>query len=144
MASNLDALIAQGPPTVNFSPLSNLLGDYMTGRDMRAKYDTQNAFSSGVPMTNGQPDYGAMARMAFANGDIMTGIKLGTLAKYQSRDRLRYGSALGQNTSTNEAAAGTFPKFTTDDVRALRQNQMSGDQFDEKYGGPYAVHFTGE
>jgi len=144
MAYDLNALIAQGPPSVSFSPLSNLLGDYMAGRDLRAKFDTQNAFRDGVPMKDGQVDYSSMARRAFTNGDMLTGLKLGALANYQVRDRLRYGQAPTEGTANNDASAPSFPKFAIADVLALRQNRMSPAEFDEKYGGPYAVHLTGE
>ncbi|HZP76573.1 MAG TPA: hypothetical protein VFB45_10555 [Pseudolabrys sp.] len=81
-AFNLDALIAQGPPTVNFSPLSNLLGNYMAGRDLRNKFNLQNALQNQSPSVDGQPDWLGMARTAIANGDYNAAVKFAAAARW--------------------------------------------------------------
>src|SRR5437016_4089141 len=86
MADKLDLAIAQGAPAVDFSPLSSLLGDYAGGRQLAQKAGTINAFRNGAPtLTDGTPDYAAMAKTYYQLGDANTGAQLANLAMQRAR-----------------------------------------------------------
>ncbi len=94
-SDKLNLMIAQGAPSVNFSPLSQLLGDYVAGKQLARKADTIDAFKGGAPtLADGTPDYAAMANTYYQLGDVNTGAQLANLA--MQRARLQgFGDSLG-------------------------------------------------
>ena len=86
MADKLDLAIAAGPPAVNFSPLSSLLGDYVSGRELARRAALVDPFKNGAPtLADGTPDYGAMAETYFRLGDPHTATQLANLAAQRAR-----------------------------------------------------------
>jgi len=80
-SDRLNLLIAQGAPGVNFSPLSQLLGDYVAGKQFAQKTGAINVFKNGAPtFTDGTPDYATMAKTYYQLGDMNMGTQLDNLA----------------------------------------------------------------
>ena len=81
MDDKLNLMIAQGPPKVDFSPLSSLLGDYEKGKQYARQDQAADLFQNGAPtLPDGSPDYNQMAQAYFQIGDHGTGVQLARLA----------------------------------------------------------------
>ena len=81
--ADIDQIIAGGAGAssrADFSKLANLFDSYYKGRDEYAKNDLRDAFREGVPTdANGQPDFGAMAKVLFQKGGLNEGVAASNL-----------------------------------------------------------------
>jgi hypothetical protein len=100
MMADLNTLIAQGPPRMDFSPLSTLFDSYGEGQKARRQQDVWNARrQAGVTGADGKPDYAATARNLLDAGDIEGARYVAAMAK-----DMRLG-APGTDDRADEAAA---------------------------------------
>jgi len=81
--ADIDQIIAGGAGAssrADFSKLANLFDSYYKGRDEYAKNELRDAFRDGVPTdANGQPDFGAMAKVLFQKGGLNEGVAASNL-----------------------------------------------------------------
>jgi hypothetical protein len=117
-ADRLNLAIAQGAPSVNFSPLSSLLGDYVAGKQLAQRAGTIDAFQNGVPqLADGTPDYNAMAKTYYQLGDVNTATQLARLAAQRASlqfagDQSNAAPGAGGNPNFNiNPQAGGYPNF---------------------------------
>src|SRR6185312_13365575 len=105
--ADIDQIIAGGAGAssrADFSKLANLFDSYYKGRDEYAKNDLRDAFREGVPTdANGQPDFGAMAKVLFQKGGLNEGVAASNL------DISRQQLAAGQKDRALYAGGGTSP-----------------------------------
>ncbi|HZP68379.1 MAG TPA: hypothetical protein VFB29_00430 [Pseudolabrys sp.] len=110
MADALDLAIAAGPPRIDFSPLSNLFGDYTNAVKNKAQVDSIQAFRNGVPtLPDGSPDYGAMSTRLYQTGDFSNANALGNLSVQRAPFQLLPGAInlMGGNTGATSPLAGS-------------------------------------
>jgi hypothetical protein len=106
-SDKLNLMIAQGAPSVDFSPLSSLLGDYVAGKQLAQKSGTIDAFKNGVPtLADGTPDYAIMAKTYYQLGDMNTGTQLARLAVQRGNSPFA-----GDQQSAAPVAGGGSPNF---------------------------------
>jgi hypothetical protein len=80
--ADLNTLIAQGPPRMDFSPLSTLFDSYGEGQKARRQQDVWDARrQAAVTGADGRPDYGATARNLLDKGDIEGARQVAAMAK---------------------------------------------------------------
>lgn len=95
--SDINQIIAGGAgagTTADFSGIPKILDYFYKGRDEAAKNDLRNVFKDGVPTgPDGQPDFAAMGKALFQQGDIASGTSLSNL------DLQRQQLKLGQDAS---------------------------------------------
>src|SRR6185312_16511408 len=86
-SSGIDQIIAGGAGAssrANFSGLANLFDSYYKGRDEFAKNDLRDSLREGVPLgADGQPDFGAIAKLFFEKGAINEGVAAANLGQQQ-------------------------------------------------------------
>lgn len=95
--ADIDQIIAGGSGAssrADFSGIGQLAKSYWEGKDQAAKNDLRDAFKDGVPLTSdGQPDFGAMAKTLFQKGGLSEGTAASNL------DIQRQQLKLGQDAS---------------------------------------------
>lgn len=90
--ADLSALLANAAQTNADFDLGKINKSYWEGQDQYAKNQLREAFKDGVPVgPDGQPDYGAMAKVLFQKGDIAGGVGLAGAAAGQG-DRALYAN----------------------------------------------------
>lgn len=75
--ADIDQIIAGGAGAssrADFSGLSNIAKSYWQGRDEFAKNDLRDAFKGGLPMKDGQPDWGEISNTLMQKGALDQGI----------------------------------------------------------------------
>lgn len=104
--ADIDQIIAGGAGASSRADFSNLFSGgfdaYNKGRDEKAKNDLRDAFKGGVPTTpEGQPDFGAMAKVLFQKGGLNEGTAAANLGiQQQGLEQNREGAtyaATGQS-----------------------------------------------
>lgn len=116
MADALDLAIAQGPPRVDFSPLSTLFNDYTQGVKNKASVDAIQAFKGGVPtLADGTPDYNAMATKLYQAGDLSNANALSTIGAQRAPLQFLPGAlkALngGQSATPSAGTPSVIPNY---------------------------------
>jgi len=105
--ADIDQIIAGGAGAssrADFSKLANLFDSYYKGRDEYVKNDLRDAFREGGPTdANGQPDFGAMAKVLFQKGGLNEGVAASNLGI--QRDQLRLGQQVSANMGNAEGGA---------------------------------------
>jgi len=164
--ADLDTMIAQGPPRLDFSPLSTLFDSYNAGRKARHGQDIWDARrQAAVTGADGKLDYAATARNLLNAGDIEGARYIAGMVKDMrwgaagagtddaSRDDFAPGTTVaaprtiaagGESPrSTVAAAAMPWPQIPFAAVRALQADPSLRDEFNRKYGGDYATIVLG-
>lgn len=108
--ADIDQIIAGGAGASSRADFSNLFSGgfdaYNKGRDEKAKNDLRDAFKGGVPTTpDGQPDFGAMAKVLFQKGGLSEGTAAAQLGIAQQNQQ--FGQ--GQSNSIQQAESGGQP-----------------------------------
>ncbi len=86
--ADIDQIIAGGAGAssrADFSGIADIPKYYWEAKDQRAKNDLRDAFKGGVPMKDGQPDWGAVAQTFFQKGAIDQGIAAANQALAQQK-----------------------------------------------------------
>jgi hypothetical protein len=121
--ADIDQIIAGGAGAgsrADFSKLSGLFDNYYKARDETAKNDLRDAFKGGVPTTpDGQPDFGAMAKVLIQKGAVDQGIAASNV------DIARQG--LQQNREgANFVATGGNPPQTAQPIISPSSSRPNG------------------
>ncbi|MCK1459228.1 hypothetical protein IVB34_12770 [Bradyrhizobium sp. 2] len=99
--SSFASLLANAADTKADFDFSKLNKSYWEGRDQYAKNELRDAFRNGVPTDdNGQPDFGAMAKVLFQKGGLEQGVAASNLDV--SRQQLKAGQELAAKLGTLE------------------------------------------
>src|SRR3981189_3043166 len=96
--ADIDQIIAGGAGASSRADFSNLFSGgfdaYNKGRDEKAKNDLREAFKGGVPTTpEGQPDFGAMAKVLFQKGGLNEGTAAANLGIAQQNQQFGQGQS---------------------------------------------------
>jgi len=107
--ADIDQIIAGGAGAssrADFSGIAKLADSYYKSRDEAAKNDLRDAFKGGVPTTpDGQPDFGAMAKVLFQKGGLNEGTAAANLGIAQQNQQF----AQGQSSAIQQAESGGQP-----------------------------------
>jgi hypothetical protein len=91
--ADITQLLANAADTKADFDFGKLSKSYFEGRDQYAKNELRDAFRNGVPTDeNGQPDFGAMAKVLFQKGGLEQGVAASNLDI--SRQQLKAGQDL--------------------------------------------------
>jgi len=166
MMADLNTLIAQGPPRMDFSPLSTLFDSYGAGQKARRQQDVWDARrQAGATGADGKPDYAATARNLLNAGDIEGARYVAAMA----RDMGRAATGAATDDAGGDAVAPRatdaaprtmagsgepqpmagalgrpwWPKIPFAAAGALKADPSLREEFNRKYGGDYAAIVLG-
>lgn len=108
--ADIDQIIAGGAGSssrADFSGIGKLPDLYYKAQDQAAKNDLRDAFKDGVPTTpDGQPDFGAMAKVLFQKGALDQGVAASNLGLQQNK--LTYGRDVDSQISGGQPQQSTI------------------------------------
>lgn len=108
--ADISQLIANAGQTNADFDLGKINRSYWEGLNQRATQDVREAFKGGVPVgSDGQPDFGAMAKVLFQKGDIGQGVAASNLDL--QRQSMRFGQ--GQSGDIARVEGGGNPQQPT-------------------------------
>jgi len=149
--ADLNTMIAQGPPRMDFSPLSTLFDGYNAGRKARHEQDIWDARrQAAVTGADGKPDFAATARNLLDAGDIEGARQIAAMVKDMRRgaagaatDEAAGDDEVAPRTTSAAVGAPAWPQIPFAAARALQADPSLRAQFDEKFGRGYAAIVLG-
>jgi hypothetical protein len=130
--ADLDTMIAQGPPRLDFSPLSTLFDSYDKGRKAGREEDIWTARKqAAVIRADGRPDFGATTANLLRAGDVAGARQVAAMMK-----DARWGvvDAATDNTTDGAPETPAWPKIPMAAANALKFEPWRSNEFDAKFG----------
>jgi len=105
---DISALLSNAATTNADFDLGKINRSYLEGKDQAAKNDLREAFKGGVPLgADGQPDFGAMAKILFQKGGLSEGTAASNLGI--QRDQLKLGQEVSAKMGNLEGGTPQAP-----------------------------------
>jgi hypothetical protein len=106
--ADIDSIIAGGAKTNADFDFGKINKSYWEGQDQYAKNQLRDAFKDGVPLgADGQPDFGAMAKVLFQKGGLSEGTAASNLDI--ARQQLRLGQDVSAKMGQAESGQSAQP-----------------------------------
>jgi hypothetical protein len=130
MMADINDRIAQGPPRLDFSPLSTLFDSYHAGQKARHQQDIWAARKqAAVVGADGRPDFAATALNLLHAGDIEGARQIAAMV----RD-MRRGQAAASRATADTDDASPWPKIPMAAASAHKREPWRSEEFDATFG----------